>query len=130
MKRRDFLRTGAIAAGGAIVASSAAAESPEQASGKRRFKLKYAPHFGMFKHSASNELTDQLKFASDQGFTAWEDNGMKGRPVEIQEKIAKTMESLEMEMGVSSPRPPSPTSRLPRRMTTNGGHPERHPGQR
>ncbi|HEY6563779.1 MAG TPA: TIM barrel protein, partial [Pirellulaceae bacterium] len=43
---------------------------------------------------------DQLRFARDQGFTAWEDNGMKGRPVDVQEKIARTMRELGMEMGV------------------------------
>ncbi|MGI9458210.1 MAG: hydroxypyruvate isomerase family protein, partial [Aeoliella sp.] len=41
-----------------------------------------------------------LKFAADQGFTAWEDNGMKGRPVELQERIAKTMDQLGITMGV------------------------------
>lgn len=75
------------------------ARQSERETGKRRFKLKYAPHFGMFKHSAGNDLTDQLRFASDQGFTAWEDSGMKGRPVDTQNRIAKTMESLGMEMG-------------------------------
>jgi hydroxypyruvate isomerase len=100
MKRRDFLRAGAFAMGGAVAANSLAAEPSEQPTGKRQFKLRYAPHFGMFRHSAGNDLTDQLKFAADQGFTAWEDNGMKGRPVETQNEIAQTMESLSMEMGV------------------------------
>ncbi|SDK59438.1 hydroxypyruvate isomerase [Catalinimonas alkaloidigena] len=67
---------------------------------KRKFQMQYAPHFGMFKESAGEDLIDQLKFAADQGFTAWEDNGMMGRPVEMQEKIAKTMRDLGMTMGV------------------------------
>jgi hydroxypyruvate isomerase len=41
------------------------------------FKLKYAPHFGMFKHSAGADPVDELKFAADEGFTAWEENGMR-----------------------------------------------------
>jgi hydroxypyruvate isomerase len=41
-----------------------------------------------------------LKFAADQGFTAWEDNGMGRRPVEMQEKIAAAMTSLGLTMGV------------------------------
>ena len=36
-----------------------------------RFKLEYAPHFNMLKHSANDDLIDQLKFATDQTFTAW-----------------------------------------------------------
>ena len=66
------------------------------------FKLKYAPHFGMFKHSAGNDELDQLRFAADQGFRAWEDNGMKGRTPDRQEKIARTMQQLDMQMGVIS----------------------------
>ena len=64
------------------------------------FQLKYAPHFGMFQHSAGKDPLDQLRFAADQGFTAWEDNGMKGRAVEDQNKIAATMQQLGMTMGV------------------------------
>lgn len=67
---------------------------------KHDFNLKYAPHLGMFKNLAGEDYIDQLKFAADHGFTAWEDNGMKGRPVDLQEKIAKTMSELDMTMGV------------------------------
>jgi len=45
---------------------------------KEKFTEKYAPHFGMFQNSAGGDPVDQLKFAADEGFTAWEDNGMKG----------------------------------------------------
>jgi hydroxypyruvate isomerase len=54
----------------------------------------------MFRHSAGEDLTDQLRFAADHGFTAWEDNGMKGRSVETQDEIARTMDQLGMTMGV------------------------------
>lgn len=64
------------------------------------FKLKYAPHFGMFKHSAGEDLLDQVQFMYDAGFRAMEDNGMKGREVAMQEKIAAKMAALGMEMGV------------------------------
>jgi hydroxypyruvate isomerase len=37
---------------------------------------------------------------ADQGFTAFEDNGMKNRTVALQEKMAKTMTDLGIEMGV------------------------------
>lgn len=64
-----------------------------------KFKLKYAPHFGMFSNHAGSDV-DQLKFAADEGFHAWEDNGMAGRPVAEQEKLAKTMSDLGITMGV------------------------------
>src|SRR5262249_35218733 len=72
----------------------------ESSPAKHTFKLKYAPHFGMFEASAGKDLTDQLRFAADQGFAAWEDNGMKSRPVEEQEKIGRTMQDLGINMGV------------------------------
>ncbi|GAB3907477.1 hypothetical protein GCM10028803_41290 [Larkinella knui] len=54
----------------------------------------------MFTNSAGKDVIDQLKFMADNGFTAIEDNGMMGRPVEEQEKIAKEMTRLGMKMGV------------------------------
>ncbi|MCP9768030.1 xylose isomerase [Lacihabitans sp. LS3-19] len=64
------------------------------------FKLLYAPHFGMFKNSAGDDLFDQLQFMADNGFKAMEDNGMLKRPVETQKKIGETMAKLGMKMGV------------------------------
>ncbi len=64
------------------------------------FKLKYAPHPGMFEHSAGKDLIAQLEFIADEGFRAFEDNGMKDREVALQEKMAKTMSRLGIEMGV------------------------------
>jgi hydroxypyruvate isomerase len=63
------------------------------------FRMKYAPHFGMFRHHAKGEI-DQLKFMYDNGFRAIEDNWMSRKPVELQTRIAKEMERLGMEMGV------------------------------
>jgi hydroxypyruvate isomerase len=64
------------------------------------FKLNYAPHFGMFKNSAGDDLIDQLKFMADQGFRSLEDNGLMGRTPEMQSKIGETMAKLGMAMGV------------------------------
>lgn len=99
MNRRSFLASTLIASAGALtgVRANAQTAAPNPAGG---FKLKYAPHFGMFKASAGEDLADQLQFAADQGFTAWEDNGMKGRTVEVQEKLAATMQRLGLTMGV------------------------------
>lgn len=64
------------------------------------FKLNYAPHFGMFQNSAGSDSVDQLKFAADEGFRGWEDNGMKGRSASEQEALAKAMSDLKIAMGV------------------------------
>ena len=98
MQRRDFLAaTGVI---GASVMVTKATTGFAQTGSIREFKLKYAPHFGMFERLAGKDPLDQLRFANEQGFMAWEDNGMSGRPVEEQEKIASTMSNLGMTMGV------------------------------
>ena len=78
MQRREFLKAGGVSLAGAV-ASAAVGSVADAAEPKHTFKLKYGPHFGMFEASAGKDLTDQLRFAADQGFTAWEDNGMKGR---------------------------------------------------
>ncbi|HKZ32048.1 MAG TPA: TIM barrel protein [Vicinamibacteria bacterium] len=98
MNRRELLKN-TLAAGAALGPFGARAVAGA-AGAPASFRLKYAPHFGMFKHHAGEDLVDQLKFAADQGFTAWEDNGMAGRPVELQERIAKEMARLGMTMGV------------------------------
>ena len=100
MQRRDFLTAGLAA--GALAAGTGVLKGQEEAKPvePKKFKLKYAPHFGMFKSLGGADPIDQLKFAADYGFTAWEDNGMMGKPVELQEKIAKTMDDLGIEMGV------------------------------
>lgn len=110
MQRREFLHTTltasllgathALAPAGLGAAPRAAAGVPQGAAAPSRFKLKYAPHFGMFKESAGEDLLDQLRFMADQGFTAFEDNGMMGRPVEVQQQIGDLLEKLGMTMGV------------------------------
>jgi hydroxypyruvate isomerase len=102
MQRRDFLKTSAlttsgIASGAMLYANQ---NTPVNLPNEPKFRLRYAPHLGMFKHSAGDDPIDQLKFMADQGFTAFEDNGMKGRTVSLQEKMAKTMAELDMQMGV------------------------------
>lgn len=64
------------------------------------FNLDYAPHFGMFKAHAGDDLVDQLKFMADQGFRSLEDNGLLERSVEDQNKIGRTLDQLGMRMGV------------------------------
>lgn len=99
MNRRNFIATGAASLVAAGVTTETVAGTEATAPG-RTFKLKYAPHFGMFKEHAGADLIDQLKFMRDQGFTALEDNGLPDRPVAEQEKIGKALADLGMEMGV------------------------------
>ena len=97
MDRRQFMAAG-VATGAALTLG--ADEAKAEASNKAKFRMKYGPHFNMFRNSAGKDPIDQLKFAADQGFTAWEDNGMMRKPVELQKRIAKTMTDLDMTMGV------------------------------
>lgn len=54
----------------------------------------------MFSNLAGEDPVSQLEFMSDMGFRSFEDNGMRNRPVALQEKMAKTMSSKGLEMGV------------------------------
>lgn len=102
MKRRDFLRTGLAASGitGAGLIPATAARAATNSFPERPFKLKYAPHYRMFQNLGGKDYLDQVRFASDQGYRAWEDNGMRGRDKGFQEQFAELMQELEMEMGV------------------------------
>jgi hydroxypyruvate isomerase len=106
MKRRDFLFKGMAAGSSALVlgatgvAAAASPLAPAFAAPRHNFNLKYAPHFGMFKNHAGDDLLDQLTFMAEMGFKALEDNGMMGRTPEIQEKIGNHLNKLGMEMGV------------------------------
>ncbi len=103
MDRRQLLQAGAAATAAASLPSLAAGQAPEQAvadQARRPFRLAYAPHFGMFRHSAGDDPVAQLEWAADQGFTAWEDNGMQGRSIAEQERLAAAMERLGLTMGV------------------------------
>jgi hydroxypyruvate isomerase len=98
MMRRDFVRTGLASA--AALAANAPDLGAQPAAAPGKFKLKYAPHFGMFKESAGDDPIDQIRFMADQGFMAIEDNGMMGRPVALQEKIGQELARRGMTMGV------------------------------
>lgn len=87
-------------AGMAGVSAAPFAGKLSLSSEKNNFKMNYAPHFGMFKNSAGEDLIDQLKFMADNGFKALEDNGMMSRTPEMQAKIGETMAKLGIEMGV------------------------------
>jgi hydroxypyruvate isomerase len=105
MDRREFV---AGAVGSALpltgIASSGRraplTDGRRPAAGDPPFALDYAPHFGMFRHSAGTDPVDQLRFMHERGFRSMEDNGMRGRSVAEQERIASEMGRLGMRMGV------------------------------
>lgn len=107
MDRRTFLGTVGATAGVGVMASGGVGMASERQPGAgneggsnaARFRLAYAPHFGMFANHAPDDL-DQLRFAADQGFWAWEDNGMKGRGEEFQKEAAAVMEERGIRMGI------------------------------
>jgi hydroxypyruvate isomerase len=100
MNRRSFLSS-SLLTGAALAASfsrlGAQTVAPQANS---PFKLGYGPHPGMFKAHAGESIIDQIKFAADQGFTGWEDNGMAGRTPAEQEAIGQTLAERNMQMGV------------------------------
>jgi len=88
-----------VLAGGAVVAAAATTvvngATPRNAA---RFSLGYAPHEGSFK-SRGGRL-EQIAYAADQGFTAWEDNEAAARSVADQTALARTLQQRGMTMGV------------------------------
>jgi len=102
MERRKFIRNvslGTAAAGIAGISDLQAGQSVQKKA-EETFNLDYAPHFGMFKHHAGEDLLDQITFMHEMGFRSLEDNGMMRRTPEMQEKIANHMAKLGMTMGV------------------------------
>lgn len=91
VSRRTVL---AGAAAAPLVASSGARGQSNAA----RFSLHFAQHEGSFA-SRGNRL-EQIAFAADQGFTAWEDNEAASRPIDEQVAMAKALSSRGMKMGV------------------------------
>lgn len=105
MDRRTFVSAAAasgaaLVAGGELGATPLARAAVAPPGAPRTFRLRYAPHFGMFRAHAGDDLVSQLDFMAAEGFTALEDNGMKDRSVADQERVARALERLGMTMGV------------------------------
>lgn len=94
--RRNFLLTTAAATTAILARTSTA----QQASQSKPFKLAFAPHPGMFKALGGSDVLDQIRFAHDQGFTAWEHNSMPTEEPALQEKIGQLLRDLKIKMGV------------------------------
>ncbi len=54
----------------------------------------------MFKTLGGEGVLDQIRFAHDQGFQAWEHNPMSTEEPSLQEKIGQLLRDLKMRMGV------------------------------
>lgn len=96
--RRYFLSQSAAAGIGAAFSLQKA--TGQDAASPNRFSMNFAPHPGTFRAHAGNNVLDQIRFAHDQGFTAWEQNGMPSETPGMQEKIGKLLSELKMKMGV------------------------------
>ena len=90
MQRRDFVKAAALA------------RLPAPRPAAPAFRMKFAPHFGMFAASAGDDPVAELRFMHEAGFRAVEDNLMRKRPVEVQERIARELKRLDMQMGLIS----------------------------
>jgi hydroxypyruvate isomerase len=99
MERRNFLKQNLMASG-ALLSTSAFANTKMSPIEESTFKLNYGFHDGMFKSHVGNDFIEQIKFAHSMGFRSIEDNGMMGRTPAMQEKIGNTLASLGMTMGV------------------------------
>ncbi|MEX2514049.1 MAG: TIM barrel protein [Cyclobacteriaceae bacterium] len=101
MERRKFIRNlswGSAVAGLSGLSSTMTMGNTQAAD--QTFNLDYAPHFGMFKNHAGEDLLDQITFMHERGFRSLEDNGMMRRTPEMQEKIGNHLAKLGMTMGV------------------------------
>ena len=99
MDRRSFIQHATVASAAAALPLSVA-QAAWTAQKETPYKLKFAPHLGMFEQHAGKGEVDQLNFMADMGFHGFEDNGMKGRSVATQEAMAKVMAQRGITMGV------------------------------
>ena len=98
MKRRNFIQNSTLSAASLMVVNPLFSNNNPKPN--HIYNLNYAPHFGMFKNHAGSDIFNQLEFIKDQGFKAFEDNGMKNRDVKTQEKIGNFLSKNNMKMGV------------------------------
>ena len=100
MKRRAFFKNSMIA-GAAAWSGAMSTSSPASASTRNAgtFNMKFSPEFGIFSEIVGKSLDDQIRWGYDQGFRAWENTYLKGRPVEEHELISRTIQKLGMEFG-------------------------------
>lgn len=87
-----------IAAGAATSLLGLGGALPVRAATAPRFSLGFAPHEGSF--ASRGDRLEQIAYAADQGFRAWEDNEAAGRPIAEQQAMATALARRGMTMGV------------------------------
>jgi hydroxypyruvate isomerase len=92
-------RRGLMASAAAAVAVSSVASKTKAAAPTGKFKLKYAPNFGMFRAHAGKDPIDNIKFMSEQGFRAIFDNGLMRKSPDLVDKIVKELDRQNMDLG-------------------------------
>lgn len=103
LSRRRFIERGAALVGATAAMSvtrAAAQDLPSATPARGTFTLHYAPHPGMFRFHAGNDVIDQIEFAYDQGFTAWEHNALPKETPQLQERIGDALADRNMKMGI------------------------------
>lgn len=113
MDRRHFVKTTAAATSAAVAAAvtsstatahnsslATASHAPPETAEGETFQLNYAPHPGMFKASAGQDVLKQIQFAHKAGFRSWEFNGLAKQTPEVQQQVGDTLKELGMTMGV------------------------------
>lgn len=96
--RTALSRRTLIAAGATAAATPGLLAAQGRSSNAAQFSLGYAPHEGSF--ASRGDRIEQIAFAADQGFTAWEDNEARTRSIADQERMAKALTQRGMTMGV------------------------------
>lgn len=106
MNRREFSKK-VLAAGIGLAAIGRMNLSAQEGGSwdwqkREAFKTNFAPMlFDHFRASTKkDDAVDKLNFIYDRGFRCFEDNGMAGRPKEVQDAVAKRYHELGMRMGL------------------------------
>ncbi|WP_294194191.1 TIM barrel protein [uncultured Sphingomonas sp.] len=87
-----------VLSGAAAAALSSSAQGQGTMSNAATFSLNFAPHEGSF--ASRGDRLEQIAYAADQGFRAWEDNEARGRSIAEQDAMAKALQRRGMTMGV------------------------------
>ena len=95
MNRRTFTTL----AGSTALVSAVGAQDEETSEGTP-YKMGFAPHPNMLPTGPKDYL-DQLKFAYDHGFRAWEDNRLTRQDPKLWEKVGEFVKDKKMLLGVS-----------------------------
>ena len=97
MDRRTFCKLAGSSLAVAATGGPIAAQDPASA---RPFQAKFAPHLNLLP-TAPTGFLEQLQFAYDLGFRAWEENWLSRQEEKLQEQVAAFLREKGMELGVT-----------------------------